>query len=349
MSLEAKGNGQRRREKEFMLNKFKGCLIGCAVGDAIGAPVEAQKGEVCQAYIENNVRPQLFLFVKRNQGNHSFGQYTDDTQLTRELALSLVEKKEFDPEDYAKRLVSLFRDTIVVGYGKATKQSVVRLSRGSSWRTSGEKPPAAGNGSAMRVAPIGLFYQDTEKLSQAAHYQGIMTHSDPRCSAGAVAIAGAVHFSSRLNEDPSFWWHKLSNLVLHFDKELARNIFLLETMVNDTLEIALKKVQKMSDSSFRETRWEGISPYVVPSVLWSLYSFLRTPHDFMETICTSIWPGGDVDTTAAMAGAISGAFNGLESIPENIAREINDHGKWGYEELCGLAEKLYQASEKNPE
>jgi ADP-ribosylglycohydrolase len=92
--------------------------------------------------------------------------------------------------------------------------------------------------------------------------------------------------------------------------------------------------------------WEGISPFVTTSVLWSLYSFLRTPEDYWETICTAIAVGGDVDTTAAMAGAISGAYLGLEAIPSNLAQCLTDGGTWGFAQLAELAERCYQLKTK---
>ena len=88
--------------------------------------------------------------------------------------------------------------------------------------------------------------------------------------------------------------------------------------------------------------WQGISPFVTGSVLWSLYAFLRTPDDYWETICTAIAVGGDVDTTAAMAGAISGAYLGLEAIPSDLARCLTDQGTWGYAELVELADQCYE-------
>ncbi len=91
-----------------------------------------------------------------------------------------------------------------------------------------------------------------------------------------------------------------------------------------------------------ESEWDGISPFVVASVLWSLYSFLRTPADYWETICTAIAAGGDTDTTAAMAGAISGAYLGLDAIPSELAHRLTDRGTWGYVQLVELAEKCYQ-------
>jgi hypothetical protein len=90
---------------------------------------------------------------------------------------------------------------------------------------------------------------------------------------------------------------------------------------------------------------EGITPFVVSSVLWSLYSFLRSPDDYWETIRTAISPGGDVDTTAAMAGAISGAHLGLEAIPHDLALRLTDQGHWGHRELIGLAEQCYSVKQ----
>lgn len=88
--------------------------------------------------------------------------------------------------------------------------------------------------------------------------------------------------------------------------------------------------------------WEGISPFVTGSVLWSLYAFLRTPEDYWKTICTAIVAGGDVDTTAAMAGAISGAHLGLEALPLPLAHHLTDQGSWGFTELVDLAGKVYR-------
>jgi ADP-ribosylglycohydrolase len=80
---------------------------------------------------------------------------------------------------------------------------------------------------------------------------------------------------------------------------------------------------------------------VMGSVLWSLHAFLRTPEEYWETIGTAIWPGGDVDTTAAMAGAISGAHVGLAAVPVDLARRVMDQGTWGYDEMVDLAYRCY--------
>jgi ADP-ribosylglycohydrolase len=83
-------------------------------------------------------------------------------------------------------------------------------------------------------------------------------------------------------------------------------------------------------------RWQGISAFVTPSVLWSLYAFLRSPDDYWETICVAIGVGGDTDTMAAMAGAISGARVGLASLPGTLIGRLTDGGEWGAKDLAEL-------------
>jgi ADP-ribosylglycohydrolase len=77
-------------------------------------------------------------------------------------------------------------------------------------------------------------------------------------------------------------------------------------------------------------------------VLWSLYSFLKNPDDYRETIRTAIAVGGDVDTTAAMAGAISGAQLGLDAVPPNLTHRLTDQGTWGQADLIDLAAQCYE-------
>ena len=98
----------------------------------------------------------------------------------------------------------------------------------------------------------------------------------------------------------------------------------------------------MSGIGHNPDEGRGISPFVTTSVLWSLYSFLRSPEDYWETVRTAIVVGGDVDTTAAMAGAISGAYLGLDAIPERWARRVTDWGTWGYDELVELTNRCHR-------
>ncbi|MDQ4001751.1 MAG: ADP-ribosylglycohydrolase family protein, partial [Actinomycetota bacterium] len=162
--------------------QFEGCLIGQCVGDALGFVVEGQPPEVCRAYVEEALdkgHPG-----DRRRWKYDFGQYSDDSQLARELLQSYAACGRYDPEDYARRIAAIFSEGRIVGRGRATEEAAVRLGQGVPWQEAGTPPPSAGNGSAMRAGPVGLlFFDDLPLLAQAAHDQGVITHRDARCSA----------------------------------------------------------------------------------------------------------------------------------------------------------------------
>ena len=322
-------------------NRFSGCLVGQALGDALGFPVEGCPSSTCAEYVVDVVRPADLKRAVRSP--FRFGQYTDDTQLARELACSLVECRGFDPDDFAQRVAALFVDGRVVGRGAATETAARRLGRGVPWQEAGTPAPSAGNGSAMRAAPIGLLYHDDPAgLVAAAKRQGWITHQDPRCTAGAIAIAGAVALAIReAHAVPMRFCGQLAAWVRDYDPVLEAELLALPGLLHREPDQVVERLSRAGFQPDHETEWQGISPFVTPRVLWSLYAYLRSPQNYWEAICTAIAVGGDVDTTAAMTGAIAGAAVGLDGLPLEIARQVTDRGKWGYEELRRLAEALF--------
>jgi poly(ADP-ribose) glycohydrolase ARH3 len=320
--------------------RFSGCLIGQCLGDALGFPVEGQPPDACRRYVRDCLQgagdPRSTNLVP------AVGQYTDDSQLARELMQSYVQVRRFDPADYAMRIATIFREERIVGRGRATTEAALRLIDGIPWTQAGTAPPSAGNGSAMRAAPIGLVYwDDVEQMIAGAHDQGRITHRDPRCSAGAVAVAGAVLLALRGKVDREAWIAELSCWVRALDPALAEGIRSLGEVLDAPPVSVLATISQFGRTSDYDNGWEGISPFVTTSVLWSLYSFLWHPDDYWATISTAIEAGGDVDTTAAMAGAISGAYLGLDALPLHLANKLTDRGTWGLKELISLAHECH--------
>ncbi len=328
--------------------QFQGCLVGQALGDALGFIVEGQPPTFCRRYVEERLGGGRILGAGR--GPFPLGQYSDDTQLARELMQSYAACGEFDPEDYANRIAAIFSEGRIVGRGRATEEAAKRLAQGVPWEEAGTPPPSAGNGSAMRAGPIGLlFYDDLDELVQAARAQGIITHRDTRCSAGAVTIAGAVALA--LREGPVErldFLGRLSELTARVEALFAEALISLSGWVALPPEQAVVHISRAGLERKLDEGWGEITPFVVPSVLWSLYSFLRTPEDYWQTIRTAIAVGGDVDTTAAMAGAISGAHLGLDAVPRKLAGRLTDQGSWGFSELTDLAGKCYDVKHRQP-
>jgi ADP-ribosylglycohydrolase len=321
---------------------FAGCIVGQAVGDAMGFIMEGDSPASCASYVDRVLRPRNLLGQSR--GQFPIGQYSDDTQLARELILSFLARDGFDPADYASRIASLFMEDRIVGRGRATQAAAHRIAKGVPWHQAGTAAPAAGNGSAMRAAPVGLlFAHDHQAMIRAAHDQGRITHADPRCSAGAIAIAGATAIVLREDRlDSRSLCARLSEWVRHFDPELTEALERLPSWISKPPDEAIQWVRQVGVQPAYTGGWEGVSPFVTGSVLWSLYSFLRSPDDYWEAICTAIGVGGDVDTTAAMTGAIAGTRVGLSEIPTDATRLITDRGTWEWADLVRLAHELHR-------
>src|SRR5918997_4981010 len=282
--------------------RYSGSLIGQCLGDALGFVVEGEPPEVCREYVEGTLRAGRVGEFGREP--FPFGQYSDDSQLARELLQSYVERGRFDPRDYARRIAMIFVENRIVGRGRATEQAAWRLAAGTPWEEAGTPSPSAGNGSAMRAGPVGLlFSDDPEEMVRAAHDQGRITHRDPRCSAGAVAIAGAVTLAVRGEEiEVGRFLYQLAEWATPFEGTVVDALRQLVEWVPLPPEEAATLVSGIGHNPDYPDEVRGISPFVTTSVLWSLYSFLRSPNDYWETVRTAIVVGGDVDTTAATGG-----------------------------------------------
>jgi ADP-ribosylglycohydrolase len=321
-------------------DRFAGCLLGQCVGDALGFVVEGHSAESCRDYVERVLRAGLAGTLGRVP--FPFGQYTDDSQLARELFQSYRDWGRFEPADYAARIAAIFVEGRIVGRGQATTEAALRLAQGVPWDQAGTPPPYAGNGTAMRAAPVGLLFgDDPDALIRVSRDQARITHRDPRCASGAVAIAGAVALVAAGGRvEPGEFLAQLAAWTGRVEPDLAGALGQLAGWVAlppDEAVLHIAPAGLAPADAGRFGQWPGISPFVIPSVLWSLYSFLRTPDDYWETICTAIAVGGDVDTTAAMAGAISGAHLGVAAIPPDLASRLTDRGTWGYDDLVQLA------------
>jgi ADP-ribosylglycohydrolase len=182
-----------------------------------------------------------------------------------------------------------------------------------------------------------LLFSSSEKISRTAEEQSRITHRDSRCAAGAYAIALAVSLAGRQRRvAPDEFLADIAGEVEPIDSSMARAVE--ESSKWFGLEPAAA-AQRLHQSGLdaAHPNWQGISAFVTPSVVWSLYSFLRSPDDYWETVCTAIAVGGDTDSMAAMAGAISGARLGPAAPPAALVARLNDRGEWQAPALTLLA------------
>ncbi len=320
--------------------RFAGSLLGQAVGDALGFVVEGQGPATCEAHLAAVWRTQRTQGWSRSP--FDCGQYSDDTQLARELAASLVQQGGWRPADYAQRVARLFAEERVVGAGPSTEAAARRLAAGVAWHEAGTPGPVAGNGGAMRVAPLALHLaHDPAALAHAADEQARITHADPRCGAGAVAVGGAVAaaLQGRLAEADGLC-ETLADEVAALDGVLAAALRRMPRWLTQAPDQAVLQIAAVGLPPDRGDGRFGIAPHVTPSVLWALYAALRHPADIVEALATAITPGGDVDTTAAMTGAIVGAAVGEAGLPSAFVECVHDRGTARHDELRALAHAL---------
>ena len=173
-------------------DKFSGCLIVSVweMQSDLSSRVIVRAGK---RYIEDYVKTD-----KVGEFGHflcTFWTVLDYSQFARELMQSYAKCGKFYSVDYAERIAMTFVEKRIIAFGYSTKEAVKRLCQGISWEESGTPPPAAGNGSAMRAAPIGLFFYDNpEMLIQAAHDQGRITDKDPEAPQGRWRSAAQWHW-----------------------------------------------------------------------------------------------------------------------------------------------------------
>lgn len=346
------------------LSQFQGFLVGLCVGDALGFLMEGTSPSESNDFVENEIRASLnngkieeSILLRSKNKSMNLGQYSDDGQMSREMMQSYIEMNGFDIEDYSKRIANLIKESRIMGCGLATAKAVARLNRGVSWKESGMKKGDAGNGTAIRSGPMGLFFdsfQESIILIQNSINQSIFTHQDQRCSAGSIVIATSVSFVLRKKNFSSS--QMLSHIVDVLklassssvspsleDSVISTYTSYLRNMNDHYLHLSPQKAAKVisklgqdfDDGSI------GISGFVTSSVMWSLYCFLKSPNDYMTTVMTAISSGGDTDSTAAMAGCISGCYLGIEKIPGIFSSIVNDRGSYSYKELITIATKCH--------
>lgn len=286
-----------------MKSRFAGCLVAAAVGDCLGAAYEGYSGtDLAKAYYDGRFQPASL----------TMGEWTDDTSMLIATATSVAETGRVDGEDLARRYLAWF-EAGGRGIGRATYHAMKRLQSGTPWYEAGEKGEyAAGNGVAMRVAPIGLLHAgDLDGLWEDVETCGVITHRNGEALAAGFAVAYAVARAAAGELDPE-------TIILEILDQLE------PCSVADILSETARLLE-IEEPPLQALPHLGLGGAAFETVPTAFYCFLRSPDNLQETIVSSIVAGGDTDTRACIAGAMSGTFNGIEAIPGRWRQELPLH------------------------
>ncbi len=277
-------------EQPTLAGRFHGCLLGLAVGDALGTTLEfTQRGH--------------FLPLTDMIGGGPFGlqpgQWTDDTSMALCLATSLVECGRFDARDQMERYWRWYSHGYLSSTGRcfdiggATRQALEQYHRSGEPFSGSSDPQSAGNGSIMRLAPVVLFYYpDRDQVVGYSAQSSRTTHAAQECL-DACRLMGHILY------------HLLDGAQKNDALAAVRGMALASPRVG---AIAAGSYAR---KSIDEIRGSG---YVVDSLEAALWCFWHTG-SFTDAVLQAANLGDDADTTAAVCGQFAGAYYGEHGIP----------------------------------
>jgi ADP-ribosyl-[dinitrogen reductase] hydrolase len=294
MSAPASEESARRRA-----DRVSGCLVGLAVGDALGAPLEFSSRREVHSRFPQGLRDMIASSWRGK------GEYTDDTQMALLIAESLLEQKGFVPRDLARRFELWARTAPDVGL---QTRAVVTMARylqdpeSCAARYYADRPDdSAGNGALMRCAPVALFcLHSLEQLVELSRASSRLTHCDPKAQSSSVilnawiraAVCEGVRDGRRealalIKENERFTWDRLMHIENYKEEDIAS------------------------------------SGYTVHTLEAAAWSFLTTD-SYEEAVVRAANLGEDADTTAAVCGALAGAYYGYAAIPRQWRNQLQN-------------------------
>lgn len=334
-----------------LLAKIQGSIIGLAVGDALGASVEFRP----RKYLNDNPVSEM---QSGGTWGLQIGQFTDDTSMALCLAASLIVKRGFNGYDQLVRYKRWYQNgymsstgrcfdigsatRIAIGEFEVRQRQNAKILQRELGRTIPEHsldreiethlsrlpldvqcgaPDAAGNGVLMRLAPVPLFYHQSEPDAiQNAGSSARFTHGDPRaidaCKFYSCLIWNAIHGM------PKTALLDLQFFDRHFSKPLHE----------DVMQIIRGSYQNKRGYD-EGIRGKGYVIDALEAALWALYN---DGNSFEKGVLMAVNLGDDTDTTAAIYGQLAGAIYGIESIPERWRNQLCQK-----DFLLTLANELY--------
>ncbi len=307
------------------IDRFRGCLLGLATGDALGTTLEFQPPGTFEPLADMVGGGPFFLAP---------GTWTDDTAMALCLAESLLESKGFDPLDQQTRYLAWYRLGHMSATGKCfdigntTRRALECFEQtGDPW-SGPTAPDTAGNGSIMRLAPVPMYY-----AAQPRRAVGLAGDSSRTTHGAAEAVDGcrllaALLVGALAGEE--------KQTLLSADYQPAPGIW------DNPLA---PRIQEVARGSYKHKNPPDIrgSGYVVESLEAALWAFWHS-RDFAHGALLAVNLGDDADTTGAVYGQLAGAYYGVQGIPQKWLHKLAR-----LKEINSLAEKLYRQGNKAAE
>ncbi len=292
-------NGNKIKMEQEVIDRFKGCLYGQAIGDALGLGTEGMTDEDMVWKYPNGITHYSDIFQDRHRKRWKIGDWTDDTDMMLCIANAVIADKGVNFMHIAQNFKD-WASGVPMGIGENTYKVLTSFSdyvekpfevSKMVWDMS--RRNSAANGGLMRTSIVGLFPKEVELC--AANICRL-THYDPRCVASCVIVAKLIH--ALVYQEPVPTITHMVEIGRRYDDRIEDFIYLAQNEDIDALEL------QDADSV-------GYTLRTLAAGLWAYWH----AKSFKDGLLAVVRAGGDADTNAAVACAILGAKYGYQSIP----------------------------------
>lgn len=322
-----------------MLNRAYGCLIGSAIGDAMGMPASFMSPEKIKRIYG---RISGFLVPDKEQVAHAKlakGEFTDDTEESLIIADVLIEKRRFDPTLFVAKMKEwaiqnkMLESTVI---GPSTRRFLEAIVHDEDYRTAGQTGDT--NGGAMRVAPIGIFYHgQVDEAIQNGIASALPSHGSRAGLASTAAVAGAISLAIEGNNSiESIMQAAIQGAEAGeragFDvpaPSVAARIRLAKQLVDQNRD------KNLEDVCYLLYQYIGASMKSYESIPFSLGVFYAAKGDYERGLLAAINVGDDADTNGAIVGALCGAFSGAEKIDPAWTEKVSTTNSVDFKKIAG--------------
>lgn len=290
------------KEQQAQLDAAVGCLLGVAVADALGLPMEGLSRRRLRRW-HPLIDRHRFLFGR--------GMCSDDSEHNVMVALSVCQSGD-DVERFAAQMRGRLRWWLLAlpaGVGSATARAVLKLWLFLPQRWQGVY--SAGNGAAMRSPLLGVLFSDQpQALRSFVRASTRLTHTDPKAECAALAAALAAREAACGRNSPSAFLELMRVELAHFGSDGSELLALLERAAGSASA-------NEPSTTFAESLGlaHGVSGYAYHTLPVALHGWFAHPRDYASAVAGVIACGGDTDTVAAITGGIVGAGIGRDGLP----------------------------------
>jgi ADP-ribosylglycohydrolase len=302
-----------------MLLRYKGCLIGAAIGDAMGMPGEGTPADLWRAECS-------FRRAYRGHPNDALvpGQYTDDTQLML-LSAELLAERKFSLEGYAGRLKALHLSGTFRFPDGSVVAACLHLLEGAPPEKSGVNSTTSG--CIPAGIPFALVYRDPVEIRETVARVASVTHTNTAAIAGSTGIAMLIHHTlAGAPDDLDLAWGEVSREDVLLGEKIRHALYLEEEGIG--LEHAIRLI--------------GNDLSVYQTLPLAFFLMARYP-DGADLLSIVGHVGGNTDTIGLICGAYLGAKYGMNVLPARLLEELEDR-----ERIGAIAERLLEVSADIP-